>query len=107
MLIDADVGRPLSRYLRDAPGGVGDLEFAGLRRMGTIAAIRAMVLAEEGVAVLPEYYVREDLARRRLRRLLPSVPILSDRFRLVFRADDPRSGYFDALAIHMRGCRLS
>jgi DNA-binding transcriptional LysR family regulator len=105
-LIDSDVGRPLSRYLREAPGGVGDLKFAALRRMGTISAIRAMVLAEEGVAVLPEYYVREDLDRRRLRRLLPNVPILHDHFRLVFRGDDPRTGYFDALATHMRACAL-
>ncbi len=107
MLIDSTADRPLSRYLREAPNGVGDLQFAGLRRIGTIAAIRALVIAGEGVAVLPEYYVRDDLKKKRLSRLLPRAPLLDDQFRLVFRIDDPRSGYFDALAAHMRARPLA
>jgi len=42
--------------------------------------------------------VRRDLARRRLRRLLPGIPPLHDHFRLVFRADDPRRPFYELLA---------
>lgn len=101
-LLDTTEELPLYRYLRDAPGGVGDLGFGAVRRMGAIAAIRALVLAAEGVAVLPEYYVKQDIQRRRLRRLFPKAPVLSDQFRLVFRADDTRVSYFEAVASHMR-----
>jgi DNA-binding transcriptional LysR family regulator len=101
VLLDTTEALPLFRYLRDAPGGVGDLRFLATRRLGTIAAISALVIASEGVAVLPEYYVRDDLRARRLRRVLPKAPIASDRFRLVFRSDDGRVPYYEMLAKEM------
>lgn len=89
---------PLFRYWRDAPGGRDDLSFAGLRRMGTIAAIRASVLEGMGLGVLPEYLVRPDLAAGRLIRVLPHIEPLHDRFRLIFRSDDPRVPMYRTLA---------
>jgi len=102
VLLDIGVELPLFHYWRHAPGGFDSLEFARVQRLGTIAAIRALVLRGAGVAVLPEYYVRSDLERRRLVRILPTVEPLVDAFRLVFRADDPRRSVYEALAASMR-----
>ena len=63
-------------------------------RLGTIEAIRIRALAQAGVAVLPEYLVRKDIAAGRLARILPGVALLSDWFRLVFRTDDPRRSVY-------------
>ncbi len=106
VLIDAGADLPLFGYWRDAPGG-GDLAFARHLRLGTIAAIRQLALSGEGVAVLPEYLVREDLRRRRLKRLLPDVTANQDYFRLVFRRDDPRRSVYDALAATLRATDLT
>lgn len=98
VLVDASDELDLFRYFRDAPGGSDSLEFAGLIRMGAIAAMRALVLAGDGVAVLPEYLVAKDLAAHRLVRVLPKVALLHDFFRLVFRADDPKRSIYQSLA---------
>ena len=87
VLLDADDDLPLFSYFRTS--GVS-LEFERIITLGAIEAIRAAVIAGEGVAVLPRYYVRDDIKRRRLRRLLPRAELGSDFFRLIFRADDPR-----------------
>jgi len=102
LLIALSDEMPLFRYWRDAPGGRDDLAFAGLRRMGTIAAIRARVLEGTGVAVLPEYLVRPDLAARRLVPVLPDITPLHDSFRLIFRSDEPRVPLYRAIAASMR-----
>lgn len=101
-LLDASADLPLFRYWRDAPGGGDRLRFARVRRVGTIAAIEAMVLAGAGVAVLPRYLVGRALRRRALREILPGVRPLSDHFRLVFRIGDPRQALFEAIAVTMR-----
>jgi DNA-binding transcriptional LysR family regulator len=100
-LLDTDVGMALFRYFRDAPGGGDHLRFGNLVRLGTIEAIRVRVLAQAGLAVLPEYLVRKDLAAGRLARILPSVALLSDWFRLIFRADDPRRSIYEQMAKQM------
>lgn len=100
-LLDIDLSLPLFGYLRDAEGGQ-ELSFARAIALGTGAAVRALVLAGEGVAVLPEYMVKGDLAARRLVRLLPRQPILQDWFRLYFREDDPRRPLFDSVAATLR-----
>ncbi len=97
VLLDIDGELPLYRYWRDAPGG-GALPFRKHVYLGTIAAIRHRVVEGAGVAVLPLYLVRPDLAARRLRRLLGKVTPLHDHFRLVFRADDPRRALLESLA---------
>ncbi|MEI8254252.1 MAG: substrate-binding domain-containing protein, partial [Deltaproteobacteria bacterium] len=100
-LLDASADMPLFRYWRDAPGGGDRLRFARVQRIGTIAAIEALVRAGRGVAVLPRYLVEKSLARGELRRVFPSVHPLSDYFRLVFRTDDPRRPLFESLGAEM------
>lgn len=97
-LIDASSDQPLFHYWRDAVGGGDRLRFARGCWLGSIAAIRRQVLEGEGVAVLPEYFVRGDLSARRLERIMPKVVPVHDYFRLVFRASDPRRAIFESLA---------
>lgn len=100
-LLDAAADLPLFRYWRDAPDGGDRLRFAKVRRIGTVAAIEALVRAGRGVAVLPRYLVDGAIRRRELRVLLPAVKPLSDHFRLVYRAGDPRAPLFEAIAAAM------
>jgi DNA-binding transcriptional LysR family regulator len=105
-LIDASPDMPLFRYWRDARAGSDRLRFVRASWMGSIEAIRHQVLAGAGVAVLPEYFVRRDVASRRLKRLFPNVSLVHDYFRLVFRAADPRRAVFESLAQQMVRCPL-
>ena len=89
---------PLFHYWRDAPGGGDRLAFGRVLRVGSTSAIRALVLAGEGVATLPVHIVGADLARGRLVRIFPKDALLSDYFRLIFRADDPRRAIHEDLA---------
>jgi LysR family glycine cleavage system transcriptional activator len=98
VLLDIDLGLPLFRYFSAAEGAPGLPRFAGYRWLGLGAAVKALVLAGEGVAVLPEYMIEAELRLRRLRRVFPSVTPRTDYFRLVHRADDPRAATYDALA---------
>lgn len=100
-LLDASAELPLFRYWRDAPGGGDRLHFGRVRRVGTIAAIEALVRAGRGVAVLPRYLVADSLRRATLRELFPKVKPVDDHFRLVFRAGDPRQPLFEAMAATM------
>lgn len=105
-LIDVHADLPLFAYWR--PGGDPRtlLRFARILRAGTIAAIRALVMAGEGVAVLPEYFVREDLAAGTLTRLMPEVALGCDYFRLLYRASDPHESIFVQMAEVMRRVAL-
>ena len=105
-LLDTDVGLSLFRYFRDAPGGGDHLRFGAVVRLGTIEAIRVRALAQAGVAVLPEYLVKKDLATGRLVKILPGVELLSDWFRLIFRIDDPRRSIYEQIAGQMSAIPL-
>jgi DNA-binding transcriptional LysR family regulator len=96
-LIDVTPDLALFRYFRDG-AGAQEMQFGRVLRMGTIAAIRHLVLRGEGVAVLPEYFVQPDLDAERLQRLFPAVAAQSDYFRLVFRSDDPRRSVYERIA---------
>jgi LysR family transcriptional regulator, glycine cleavage system transcriptional activator len=106
-LLDISADLPLFRYFRDAPKGGDRLKFGRIIRLGGIDAIRHRAIAGAGVAVLPQYLVRKDLEARRLRRVLPSMKLLHDYFRLVFRADDPRRPFFEQLGRTMLDTPLS
>ena len=106
VLVDIDRALPLFRYWRDAPGGSDSLDFKQLRQMGTIQAIRAVVLNGEGVAVLPVYLIEPDLAAGRLELLLGDVEPLHDWFRLLFRTQDARVPLFRSIADTMATQRL-
>jgi LysR family glycine cleavage system transcriptional activator len=96
-LLDIDGSLPLYRYWQEAAGG-GSLRFGRVWRVGAGAAIRELVLAGRGVAVLPRYMVITELKRRVLVPLFPSVKARDDHFRLIFRQDDPRRSVFETLA---------
>lgn len=97
-LLDISADLPLFRYFRDSVAGGDEWRFQRGSWLGGIAAIRSEALDGAGVAVLPEYFVRRDLAAKKLVRLLPRVTIAHDYFRLVFRAADPRRAVFESLA---------
>jgi DNA-binding transcriptional LysR family regulator len=100
-LLDASADLPLFRYWRDAPGGGDRLRFRRGTWLGSIDAIRHQALEGAGVAVLPLYFVRDDLSGKRLVRVFPSIALVHDFFRFVFRASDPRRSLFEAIAREM------
>lgn len=100
-LLDVSAELPLYKYFRDAPGGIDSMRFAKVVRLGTIDALRATVLGGRGVAVLPTYFVREALAKKRLVRLFPKLRPLADHFRLVFRANDARRPLYQWLGARL------
>jgi DNA-binding transcriptional LysR family regulator len=101
-LIDASEDLPLFRYLLGAGSAKSFWAFGDTRYLGTIAAIRQRVLDGGGVAVLPEYFVRKDIKRRKLRVVLPSHKIQSDWFRLVWRTQHPRETELEEMAEELR-----
>jgi LysR family glycine cleavage system transcriptional activator len=107
VLLDISGELPLFRYWQDAPSAGGRLPFARYTWLGAIGAIRQRALAGAGVAVLPEYIVRKDIAKGRLAVILPRTKPLHDYFRLVFRADSPSRSIFDSLAASLSKSPLS
>jgi LysR family glycine cleavage system transcriptional activator len=99
-LLDASTELPLFSYFRDAQKGK-TYDFARVVRLGAIGAIRERALAGAGVCVLPEYLIQDDLKKKRLARIMPSVTANADYFRLVFRHDDPRRSLFETIAKHL------
>lgn len=98
VLLDTLPDLPLFRYLLDAFGGGEVWSFAGTELLGAIGAVRTRALAGAGVAVLPEYFVAQDLARGSLVRLLPDVALPSDQFRLWWRRGHPQADRIRGLA---------
>lgn len=103
-LVDAHDDLPLFAYLRAT--GL-PLRFAHVLVLGTIAAMRDAVLDGEGVAVLPRYFVDDDLARKRLINVLPRARLGHDFFRLVFRADEARRPLLERVARTLKSRPLS
>ncbi len=106
VLIDAHADLPLWRYFLDAVPAEPAWAFARIERMGTIAAVRQRVLRGVGVAVLPRYFVEQDLAAGRLVRLMPNVQPRQDVFRLIWRADHVRDRELRRLAETLRTFEL-
>lgn len=103
VLVDASRDIPLFRYFLDALPRADPWPFAHVEYMGGIANIRRRVLDEAGrVAVLPLYFIRQDLAARRLVRLTPHVRLRSDAFRLVWRTGHPHTSELLGLAEELR-----
>lgn len=105
-LIDTDASLPLARYWLDADKERAHLQFETLRFMGTIGAIRDVVLRGQGVAVLPSYFIRNDIEKGRLQALFSDKKLLSDNFRLLFARNSRQSSVFEKFAEVMRNCPL-
>ena len=102
-LLDVSRDLPLFRYLMDAQPDAEPWPFASVEHLGGIGNIRRRLFDGEGrVAVLPLYFVKNDLQARRLVRLLPKVPLRSDSFRLIWRTSHPRTADLLLLAEELR-----
>jgi LysR family transcriptional regulator, glycine cleavage system transcriptional activator len=106
VLLDVSADLPLFRYLLDALPGVTQWPFQRREYLGGIGALRLRALEGAGVAVLPHYYVRDDLAAGRLVRLLPDVSLQADAFRLVWRQGHAHAAALQALAEDLRDLPL-
>jgi DNA-binding transcriptional LysR family regulator len=106
-LVDVSRDLPLFRYFLDALPDAEPWPFERVEYLGGIGNIRCRLLdGRDRVAVLPTYFIREDLSQKRLCRLLPRVRVRSDAFRLVWRANHPRQAELLALAEELRGIPL-
>ncbi|MEN9577248.1 MAG: hypothetical protein RJA70_257 [Pseudomonadota bacterium] len=90
-LLDMHADLPLFRYFRDARPAQEVWSFDRVQHLGAIAAVRTLVLAGAGVAVLPTYYVKDELKSKELVELGARTTLPSDWFRLVWRRGHPRS----------------
>jgi len=102
-LVDVTPDLPLFRYFLDALPDAEPWPFARIEYLGGIGNIRRR-LADGGgrVAVLPKYFIREELRAGRLVTLMPRVKPRPDSFRLVWRAGHPREAELIALAADLR-----
>lgn len=106
VILDTGADLSLFRYWRDAPGGSDSLNFLRLRQLGTIAAIKSLVLGGQGIAVLPLYLVQSELDSGALEVILPDVQPLNDYFKLIYRSDDRRQALYQSLARLMEAIPL-
>ncbi len=106
-LVDVSRDLPLFRYFLDALPDAEPWPFLRTEYLGGIGNIRLRLLDGPGhVAVLPLYFVRQDLAARRLVRLMPATPLRPDAFRLVWRAGHPLTDQLLSLANELRAIPL-
>lgn len=106
-LLDTEASLPLFRYFVDALPSGDHWSFAQLELLGTIAAVRARVLEGAGLAVLPLYFVEQDLKAGTLERLRPDVEIHHDFFRFLWRVDQPREESIQRLISELRSIPLT
>lgn len=104
-LLDISPELPLFRYFVDAQRATV-WRFARHEYLGTIGAIRLRVLQGAGVAVLPRYFVEDDLRAKRMVRLAPRTPLQEDAFRLIWRANHPREQELRRLAAELAAIPL-
>ena len=102
VLIDISADLPLFHYLLDGLNQTEPWSFKSHEYMGGIGAIRHRVLEGIGVAVLPEYFVREDLEAGRLTQLMPDLELRTDTFRLIWMGRHTRRDELVELARELR-----
>ncbi|HJN72943.1 MAG TPA: LysR family transcriptional regulator [Myxococcota bacterium] len=105
-LVDISPKLPLFQSWRQAQPAEQVWRFGSHEYMGTIGAIKARLLAGAGVAVLPEYFVREALTAGDLVERTPGHRPRSDWLRLLWRPDHPRAGELQCLATSLRALPL-
>jgi LysR family glycine cleavage system transcriptional activator len=103
VLLDTSRDLPLYRYWQDAQP---DVHWDRLECLSTIGALRIRALDGAGVCVLPEYFIRQDLAEGRL-ELLSEAPLRSDWFRLFWLEGHPRDAELVELGQELAGLPLA
>lgn len=106
VLIDANRDLPLFSYFLDATPAHQLWVFKQTEHLGAIGAIRLRVLQHAGVAVLPLYFIGEDLRKGRLVQLMPKVKMQPDFFRLIWRKRQSKSNQLEQLAEELRAIPL-
>lgn len=101
-LIDVSSDLPLFRYLLDSLPDGSPWPFKNQLYMGGIAGIRHRVLEGIGVAVLPRYFIRDDLKAGRMTELMPEQTLREDAFRLVWQVPHPFEPELIRLAEQLR-----
>jgi DNA-binding transcriptional LysR family regulator len=89
-LVDTSEAYVLFRYWLDNAPRQQSWVFGRSRFLGTIGAIRQWVMEEDGLAVLPSYFVEPQLLSGELVEVMPEVEASSDWFRLIWMAGHPR-----------------
>ena len=86
-LLDLHPDLPLFRYLLDARPPGEQWNFRSIEYLGTIGAVRYRALEGAGLAILPRYFVEEDLRVGRAQRgSCRGRKLNSDYFRLIWRS---------------------
>jgi DNA-binding transcriptional LysR family regulator len=88
-LIDFDSDLTEFQFFKEARPAKESWTFQKHQYLSIIAAMRERVLEGAGVAVLPDYYVSEDIARGRLKVLMPQTKLKSNALRAVWRKGHP------------------
>lgn len=104
-LLDLSPELPLTRYFLDA-AGPGPWTFAETEFLGTIGAVRLRVLQGRGIAVLPLYFVQDELRSGRMVQLRKDLSLRPDAFRLVWRRGHLKTASLQALAAELRDIPL-
>ena len=71
-------------------------------RVGTLLAIRAAALAGMGIAVLPDFVVRDALAEHALKALLPACQLTPVSAQALYRVENRGTPRIEALLRHLR-----
>jgi DNA-binding transcriptional LysR family regulator len=106
-LLDLHPDLPLFRYFLDARPAGEPWDFEAIEYLGTIGAVRYRLLEGAGAAVLPRYFVEQELANGLLRELAPKTTLQHDHFRLIWRAGHPYEEEIRQLAKDLRGFPLT
>ena len=88
-LIDFDDDLPLFRFFSEARPTKEAWTFQRVQFLSIIAAVRARVLEGVGVAVLPVFYVGDDIEKARLKVLWPQTKLKSNSLRAVWQKGHP------------------
>lgn len=105
-LLDLSSDLPLFRYYLDVHDEIDPWNFPGIEYLGTIAAVLYRVLEGAGLAVLPRYFVADELASGRLMEIQPEEPLREESFRLVWRAGHALEAEIKQLAAELRSLPL-
>jgi LysR family glycine cleavage system transcriptional activator len=105
-LLDLHPDLPLFRYLLDARPPGEQWNFRGIEYLGTIGAVRYRALEGAGIAILPRYFVKQDLKSGGLSVVLPRATLNSDYFRLIWRSGHEHQEEIRRLAKELRRISL-
>ena len=84
-LIDISGSFPLFRYFSEPHNLHPKQIFSKFQFLGTISAILYWVQFQEGIAVLPSYFIKDALQERNISIILPEYKLHHDYFRIFWR----------------------